>query len=170
MRRASVDSNDVRNYPTDENRAFVVAQVSAKSRGLLLSSPSCRSTTDYGRSAIEFTQEYLPEFKGEILTEDYYKEGEVDFRSVLAKIRDSGRAGDHHVRLGDTNADHCSPNGRTRPRRQSGRLSATGNSIPRPRSTSAPTALEGAVEAAAWSCPRGTRRKARHSWRIHEHL
>ena len=35
-------------------------------------------------------QELPSRLKGEILSEDYYKEGEVDFRSVLAKIRDSG--------------------------------------------------------------------------------
>ena len=32
----------------------------------------------------------FPGSREQILTEDYYKEGEVDFRSVLAKIRDSG--------------------------------------------------------------------------------
>ena len=78
-----------RNYPTDENRALIVAKYAAEQRGLtkfaVLSVDS-----DYGRSAIEFTKKYLPQFKGQILTEDYYKEGEVDFRSVLAKIRDSG--------------------------------------------------------------------------------
>ena len=78
-----------RNYPTDENRALIVAKYAAEKRGLtkfaVLSVDS-----DYGRSAIEFTKKYLPQFKGQILTEDYYKEGEVDFRSVLAKIRDSG--------------------------------------------------------------------------------
>ena len=78
-----------RNYPTDENRALVVIQYAAEKRGFtkfaILS-----VDTDYGRAAIEFTKKYLPQFKGEILTEDYYKEGEVDFRSVLAKIRDSG--------------------------------------------------------------------------------
>jgi branched-chain amino acid transport system substrate-binding protein len=78
-----------RNYPTDENRALVVIQYAVEKRGFtkfaILS-----VDTDYGRAAIEFTKKYLPRFKGEILTEDYYKEGEVDFRSVLAKIRDSG--------------------------------------------------------------------------------
>ena len=46
--------------------------------------------SDYGRAAVDFTGKYLPNLIGEILTEDYYKEGEVDFRSVLAKMRNSG--------------------------------------------------------------------------------
>ena len=78
-----------RNYPTDENRALIVAKYAAEQRGFTKFSV-LSVDSDYGRSAIEFTKKYLPQFKGEILTEDYYKEGEVDFRSVLAKIRDSG--------------------------------------------------------------------------------
>ena len=78
-----------RNYPTDENRALVVIQYAAEKRGFTKFSV-LSVDSDYGRAAVEFTKKYLPGFKGEILTEDYYKEGEVDFRSVLAKIRDSG--------------------------------------------------------------------------------
>ena len=74
-----------RNYPTDENRALVVIQYAAEKRGFTKFSV-LSVDTDYGRAAVEFTKKYLPGFKGEILTEDYYKEGEVDFRSVLAKI------------------------------------------------------------------------------------
>lgn len=137
-----------RNYPTDENRAFVVAKYAAEQRGFtkfaVLSVDS-----DYGRSAIEFTKKYLPEFKGEILSEDYYKEGEVDFRSVLAKIRDSGAQAIIMYGLADTTPIIA---------RQmvelglAGKVTLVGNGEFNTEKTikSAPTALEGAVEAAAW--------------------
>lgn len=79
-----------RNYPTDESRALIVViQYAVEKRGstkfAVLSVDS-----DYRHAAVDFTKKYLPGLKGAILTEDYYREGEVDFRSVLAKIRDSG--------------------------------------------------------------------------------
>jgi len=137
-----------RNYPTDENRALIVAKYAAEQRGFtkfaVLSVDS-----DYGRSAIEFTKKYLPEFKGEILSEDYYKEGEVDFRSVLAKIRDSGAQAIIMYGLADTTPIVA---------RQivelglAGKVTLIGNGEFNTEKTieSAPTALEGAVEAAAW--------------------
>ena len=137
-----------RNYPTDENRAFVVAKYAAEQRGFtkfaVLSVDS-----DYGRSAIEFTKKYLPEFKGEILSEDYYKEGEVDFRSVLAKIRDNGAQAIIMYGLADTTPIIA---------RQmveiglAGKVTLIGNAEFNTEKTiqSAPKALEGAVEAAAW--------------------
>ncbi|MEK1933296.1 MAG: ABC transporter substrate-binding protein [Pararhizobium sp.] len=137
-----------RNYPTDENRAFVVAKYAAEQRGFskfaVLSVDS-----DYGRSAIEFTKKYLPEFKGEILSEDYYKEGEVDFRSVLAKIRDNGAQAIIMYGLADTTPIVA---------RQmveiglAGKVTLVGNGEFNTEKTikSAPTALEGAIEAAAW--------------------
>lgn len=137
-----------RNYPTDENRAFVVARYAAEQRGFtkfaVLSVDS-----DYGRSAIEFTKKYLPELKGEILSEDYYKEGEVDFRSVLAKIRDTGAQAIIMYGLADTTPIVA---------RQmvelglAGKVTLVGNGEFNTEKTikSAPTALEGAVEAAAW--------------------
>jgi tripartite-type tricarboxylate transporter receptor subunit TctC len=76
-----------RNYPTDA--ALIVIQYAVEKRGFtkfaVLSVDS-----DYRRVPVDFTKKYLPGLKGAILTEDYYREGEVDFRSVLAKIRDSG--------------------------------------------------------------------------------
>ena len=137
-----------RNYPTDENRALVVAKYAAEQRGFskfaVLSVDS-----DYGRSAIEFTKKYLPQFKGEILSEDYYKEGEVDFRSVLAKIRDNGAQAIFMYGLADTTPIIA---------RQmveiglAGKVTLIGNGEFNTEKTikSAPTALEGAVEAAAW--------------------
>ncbi|MCP4559047.1 MAG: ABC transporter substrate-binding protein [Bosea sp.] len=137
-----------RNYPSDENRALVVAQYAAEKRGFtkfaVLSVDS-----DYGRSAIEFTKKYLPRFKGQILTEDYYKEGEVDFRSVLAKIRDSGAQAIIMYGLADTTPIVA---------RQmievglAGKMPLIGNGEFNTEKTikSAAKAMEGAVEAAAW--------------------
>ncbi|HBT67522.1 MAG TPA: ABC transporter substrate-binding protein [Agrobacterium sp.] len=137
-----------RNYPTDENRALVVAKYAAEQRGFtkfaVLSVDS-----DYGRSAITFTKKYLPDFKGEILSEDYYKEGEVDFRSVLAKIRDNGAQAIIMYGLADTTPIVA---------RQmlelglAGKVVLIGNGEFNTEKTikSAPKAMEGAVEAAAW--------------------
>ena len=137
-----------RNYPTDENRALIVAKYAAEQRGFtkfaVLSVDS-----DYGRSAITFTKKYLPDFKGEILSEDYYKEGEVDFRSVLAKIRDNGAQAIIMYGLADTTPIVA---------RQmvelgiAGKVTLIGNGEFNTEKTikSAPTAMEGAVEAAAW--------------------
>lgn len=137
-----------RNYPTDENRALIVAKYAAEKRGFtkfaVLSVDS-----DYGRSAITFTKKYLPEFKGEILSEDYYKEGEVDFRSVLAKIRDNGAQAIIMYGLADTTpiiARQMIETG------LAGKVTLIGNAEFNTEKTiqSAPKALEGAVEAAAW--------------------
>lgn len=136
-----------RNYPTDENRALVVAQYASEKRFTKFAVLSVDS--DYGRSAIEFTKKYLPRFKGQILTEDYYKEGEVDFRSVLAKIRDSGAQAIIMYGLADTTPIVA---------RQmievglAGKIPLIGNGEFNTEKTikSAPKAMEGAVEAAAW--------------------
>ncbi|MGY5775167.1 ABC transporter substrate-binding protein [Rhizobium sp. LEGMi135b] len=137
-----------RNYPTDENRALIVAKYAAEQRGFTKFAV-LSVDTDYGRSAIEFTKKYLPEFKGEILSEDYYKEGEVDFRSVLSKIRDNGAQAIIMYGLADTTPIVA---------RQmvelglAGKVTLIGNGEFNTAKTiaTAPTALEGAVEAAAW--------------------
>lgn len=136
-----------RNYPTDENRAYVVTKYAAEqglSKFAVLSVDS-----DYGRAAIEFTRKYLPEFGGEIVSEDYYKEGEVDFRSVLAKIRDSGAQAILMYGLADTTpiiARQMIETG------IAGKLPLVGNGEFNTEATikAAPTAMEGAIEAAAW--------------------
>lgn len=137
-----------RNYPTDENRALVITKYAAEQRGFtkfaVLSVDS-----DYGRSAITFTKKYLPDYKGEILSEDYYKEGEVDFRSVLAKIRDGGAQAIIMYGLADTTpiiARQMIELG------MAGKVTLIGNGEFNTEKTikSGPTALEGAVEAAAW--------------------
>ncbi len=137
-----------RNYPTDENRALVVAKYAAEQRGFTKFSV-LSVDSDYGRSAITFTKKYLPDFKGEILSEDYYKEGEVDFRSVLAKIRDNGAQAIIMYGLADTTPIVA---------RQmlelglAGKVVLIGNGEFNTEKTikSAPKAMEGAVEAAAW--------------------
>lgn len=137
-----------RNYPTDENRALIVAKYAAEQRGFtkfaVLSVDS-----DYGRSAITFTKKYLPQFKGQILSEDYYKEGETDFRSVLAKIRDEGAQAIIYYGLADT-----SPilGRQLLEMGLAGKITLIGNGEFNTAKTiaSAPKAFEGAVEAAAW--------------------
>ena len=78
-----------RNYPTDEVRSAVVLKYATEKRGYkkyaVLSVDS-----DYGRGAIAFTKKYLDRYGATILSEDYYKDGETDFRPVLAKIRREG--------------------------------------------------------------------------------
>jgi len=137
-----------RNYPTDENRALIVLQYAAEKKGFtkyaVLSVDS-----DYGRAAIDFTKKYLPRFKSQILTEDYYKEGEVDFRSVLSKIRNSGAQAILMYGLADTTPIVA---------RQmmevgiAGKIPLIGNAEFNTEKTikAAPKALEGAIEAAAW--------------------
>ncbi|ANY84695.1 ABC transporter substrate-binding protein (plasmid) [Microvirga ossetica] len=137
-----------RNYPTDENRALIVAKYAAEQRGLTKFSV-LSVDSDYGRSAIEFTKKYLPQFKGQILTEDYYKEGEVDFRSVLAKIRDAGAQAIILYGLADTTpiiARQMTEVG------LAGKVPLIGNAEFNTPSNikAAPRAMEGAVEAAAW--------------------
>jgi branched-chain amino acid transport system substrate-binding protein len=137
-----------RNYPTDENRALVVIQYAAEKRGFTKFAV-LSVDTDYGRAAVDFTKKYLPGLKGEILTEDYYKEGEVDFRSVLAKIRDSGAQA--IIMYG--NADTTPIIGRQMIEvGLAGKVPLIGNAEFNTESTikAAPKALEGAVEAAAW--------------------
>jgi branched-chain amino acid transport system substrate-binding protein len=137
-----------RNYPTDENRALVVIQYAAEKKGFTKFAV-LSVDTDYGRAAVEFTKKYLPRFKGQILTEDYYKEGEVDFRSVLAKIRDSGAQAIIMYGLADTTPIVA---------RQmievgvAGKIPLIGNAEFNTEKTikAAPKALEGAIEAAAW--------------------
>lgn len=137
-----------RNYPTDENRALIVAKFAAEQRGFnkfaVLSVDS-----DYGRSAIAFTKKYLPQFKGQILSEDYYKEGEVDFRSVLAKIRDNGAQAIIYYGLVDTTpivARQMTELG------MAGKVVLMGNGEFNAANViaAAPKAMEGAIEAAAW--------------------
>ena len=79
-----------RNYPTDEVRAAIVLEHSVKVRNLK-SFAVLSVDSDYGRGAINFTKKYLPRYpEAKILSEDYYKEAETDFRPVLSKIRASG--------------------------------------------------------------------------------
>ena len=47
--------------------------------------------SDYGRGAINFTKKYLARYGAEILSEDYYKDGETDFRPVLGQDPPLGR-------------------------------------------------------------------------------
>lgn len=138
-----------RNYPTDEVRAATVLEYAVKTKGFkkfaVLSVDS-----DYGRGAIKFTKRYLPKYAGaEILSEDYYKDSETDFRSVLSKIRRSGAQAIILYGQADTTPIIA---------RQmlelglAGKVALVGNGEFNTKETiaAAPKVMNGAVEAAAW--------------------
>ena len=75
-----------RSYPTDELRSKIVVQYGAQKRGFTRYA-ALSVDSDYGRGAIAFSKKYLTEFKSELLSEDYYKDDETDFRPVLSRIR-----------------------------------------------------------------------------------
>ena len=138
-----------RNYPTDEVRAATVLEYAAKTKGYkkfaVLSVDS-----DYGRGAIKFTKRYLPKYEGaEILSEDYYKDSETDFRAVLSKIRRSGAQAIILYGQADTTPIIA---------RQmlelglAGKVALVGNGEFNTKDTiaAAPKVMNGAVEAAAW--------------------
>lgn len=137
-----------RNYPTDENRASVVLKYAAQQKGIkkyaVLSVDS-----DYGRGAIALTKKYLDEYGVEIVSEDYYKDKETDFRPVLSKIRRSGAQAIIMYGLADSTpiiARQMVESG------LAGKVILIGSAeFNNPEALkAAPTALNGAVEAAAW--------------------
>lgn len=137
-----------RNYPTDETRAAVVLKYAVESEDLhkfaVLS-----VDTDYGRGAIAFVKKYLPQYDAEIVSEDYYREREVDFRSVLEKIRHSGADAILLFGIADVTpiiARQIQELG------MAGQITLVGNGeFSNPETIAvAPAVFEGAVEAAAW--------------------
>jgi branched-chain amino acid transport system substrate-binding protein len=138
-----------RNYPTDEARAAIVLEYAVKSRNLktfaVLSVDS-----DYGRGAINFTKKYLPRYsEAKILSEDYYKEAETDFRPVLSKIRASGAQAILMYGQADTTpivARQMLEMG------LAGKVVLVGNGEFNTAKTiaAAPSVMNGAIEAAAW--------------------
>jgi len=137
-----------RNYPTDELRAAIVLKYAAqKMKYLKFAVLSVDS--DYGRGAINFTKKYLSRDGAEIVSEDYYKEGETDFRPVLAKIRHEGVQAILLYGLADTTpiiARQMLESG------LAGKVALVGNGEFNAAATikSAPKVFNGAVEAAAW--------------------
>ena len=138
-----------RNYPTDELRAAVVLDYAVKTKGFkkfaVLSVDS-----DYGRGAIKFTKKYLPKYgDAQILSEDYYKEAETDFRPVLSKIKFSGAQAIIMYGQADTTpiiARQMLEMG------LAGKIALVGNGEFNAKTTiaAAPKVMNGAVEAAAW--------------------
>jgi branched-chain amino acid transport system substrate-binding protein len=137
-----------RNYPTDEVRAGVVLKYAAQEKKIkkmaVLSVDS-----DYGRGAIKLTKKYLEENGVEIVSEDYYKDKEADFRPILANVRRSGAGAIIMYGLADTTpiiARQMVEAG------LAGKVILIGSAeFNNPAAiAAAPAALEGAVEAAAW--------------------
>jgi branched-chain amino acid transport system substrate-binding protein len=137
-----------RNYPTDETRAAMVVKYAAEQHKLhkfaVLTVDS-----DYGRGAVAFSKKYLPEYSSSIVSEDYFKEGEVDFHSVLSKIKASGAQAILMYSPTDTSAivgQQMIEIG------LAGKLPLVGAgdfSVPS-NIEAAPAAMEGAIEATAW--------------------
>jgi branched-chain amino acid transport system substrate-binding protein len=137
-----------RNYPTDETRAAMVVKYAAEQHKLhkfaVLTVDS-----DYGRGAVAFSKKYLPEYSSSIVSEDYFKEGEVDFHSVLSKIKASGAQAILMYSPTDTSAivgEQMIETG------LAGKLPLVGAgdfSVPS-NIEAAPAAMEGAIEATAW--------------------
>lgn len=138
-----------RNYPTDEVRTAIVLEHAVKNRNLktfaVLSVDS-----DYGRGAINFTKKYMPRYaEAKILSEDYYKDSETDFRPVLSKIRASGAQAILMYGLADTTpiiARQMLEMG------LAGKVMLVGNGEFNTAKTiaAAPTVMNGSIEAAAW--------------------
>ena len=105
---------------------------------------------DYGRGAIAFSKKYLPQFQGQILSEDYYKDDETDFRPVLSHIKSLNVQGvlmyglARHPRLIVRQILEVG---------MAGKITLLGNGeFTYPATIKvAPSVLNGAVEAAAWS-------------------
>ena len=137
-----------RNYPTDENRASVVLKYAAQQKSIkkyaVLSVDS-----DYGRGAIALTKKYLDEYGVEILSEDYYKDKETDFRPVLSKIRRSGAQAIIMYGLADSTPIVARQMVETG---LAGKVILIGSAeFNNPEAIkAAPTALNGAIEAVAW--------------------
>lgn len=137
-----------RNYPTDETRAAMVIKYAAEQRNIhkfaVLSVDS-----DYGRGAVAFSKKYLAEYGSSIVSEDYFKDGEVDFRSVLAKIK----ASDAQAILMYSPTDATAIIGQQMIETGvAGKLPLVGAgdfSVPS-NIAAAPAAMEGAIEATAW--------------------
>ncbi len=138
-----------RNYPTDEGRAAIVLEHAVKNRNLknfaVLSVDS-----DYGRGAINFTKKYLPRYPdAKILSEDYYKESETDFRPVLSKAKNSGAQAIIMYGQADTTpivARQMLEMG------LAGKIMLVGNGEFNTAKTiaAAPSVMNGSIEAAAW--------------------
>ncbi len=138
-----------RSYPTDELRARVILQYAAEKRGITKYAV-LSVDNDYGRGAIAFSKKYLPEFKATILSEDYYKDDETDFRPVLSRIKSLGAQSILMYGLPDTT--------RLIVRQMlelglAGKVTLAGNGeFTYPDTIKvAPSVLNGAIEAAAWS-------------------
>ncbi len=137
-----------RNYPTDELRAAIALQYAVQvkhyQKFAVLSVDS-----DYGRGAIAFTKKYLSRYKAQILSEDYYKETETDFRPVLTKIKYSGAQAIIMYGQADTTPIIAR---QMNEMMLAGKVGLVGNGeFANPVTiAAAPKVMEGAVEVAAW--------------------
>jgi len=79
-----------RNYPTEEIRTLVLLEYTIKEKGFSKFS-MLAVDNDFGRSAVTFTQKYLPRFpNARFASFNFFSLKEVDFRPVLSKIKAAG--------------------------------------------------------------------------------
>ncbi|AJW99047.1 receptor ligand binding region family protein [Burkholderia gladioli] len=155
-----------RNYPTDELRAAIAlqyaVQVKHHQKFAVLSVDS-----DYGRGAIAFTKKYLSRYTAQILSEDYYKETETDFRPVLTKIKYSGAQAIIVYGQADTTPIVAR---QMNEMMLAGKVGLVGNGeFASPVTIAAgPKVMEGAVEVAAW-LPEWQNPRSRKFVRDYEH-
>ena len=136
-----------RNYPTDESRAAAALEYAAKKGYTKFAVLSV--DTDFGRGAITFTKKYLPRYKAQIVSEDYYKETETDFRPVLSKIKYSGAQAILMYGLADTTPIVAR---QMHEMALGGKIELVGNAEFTNPSTiaAAPDVMNGAIETVAW--------------------
>jgi len=137
-----------RNYPTDESRAMIALQYAAQVRGYTKLA-ALGVDSDYGRGAIGYTKKYLARFHATFLNEDYYKETETDFRPFLSRAKYEGAQAIVLYGLADSTPIIAR---QMRELGMQGKVKLVGNAEFSAAQTiaSAPSVLEGAIEASAW--------------------
>jgi branched-chain amino acid transport system substrate-binding protein len=136
-----------RNYPTDESRAAAALAYATKRGYTKFAVLSV--DTDFGRGAINFTKKYLQQDNAHIVSEDYYKETETDFRPVLSKIKYSGAQAILMYGLADTTPIVAR---QMHEMALGGKIKLVGNAEFTTPGTiaTAPDVLNGAIETVAW--------------------
>jgi branched-chain amino acid transport system substrate-binding protein len=136
-----------RNYPTDEARAAAALAYATKRGYTKFAVLSV--DTDFGRGAINFTRKYLQQDHASIVSEDYYKEAETDFRPVLSKIKYSGAQAILMYGLADTTPIVAR---QMHEMALGGKIRLVGNAEFTTPSTiaAAPDVVNGAIETVAW--------------------
>ena len=138
-----------RNYPTDEQRAGIVLKY-ATQRQHLHKFAILAVDNDYGRGEIKLSKKYFGRYGIKVTSEDYFEQSTTNFLPVLTKIKASGAKAILMYGYGASTrliARQMVELG------MAGKVTLVGNGDYTESATiqAAPSALEGAIEAAAWS-------------------